>query len=109
MNRLSFDPGRKHVLVLCPVFGDGADFKLLGVVMDAELAMSSAMDNIMRKATPRLKAPLRRRPHFSVTEMMMKSYKAHILCLLKGTTGAVYDARRTVLDRIRSSAGHVPG
>jgi len=85
--------------VLHPLFGDGADFKLLGVVMDAKLAMGSAVDNILKKAAPKLKALLRTRPYFSVTRMM-RSYAAHILCLLEGATGAVYHASRTVLERL---------
>jgi hypothetical protein len=40
-NRVSFDAGKEHIVVIHPIFGEGDPFKLLGCLTDCKLQMQS--------------------------------------------------------------------
>ena len=54
------------------------------------------MSSINKKASPKLTALLRPRPYYSQAALV-QSYKSHVLCLLEGSTGALYHASNSVL------------
>ena len=67
--------------------------------------MHSAVDKMVSKAAPEIKALLRTRPYYS-TQSLMISYKAHVLSLLEGGTPAIYHASASVtakIDRVQAS------
>ena len=59
--RVEFDPSKEEFKILHHFFGEGADFKLLGVMMDVKLTMATEIDKIMKKARPKITAMLRTR------------------------------------------------
>ena len=60
-NRVSFDPSKEHLVVLHPAEYHGPCFKLLGLMVDTDLAMESAIDSLLTKIRPKIKAILRTR------------------------------------------------
>jgi hypothetical protein len=94
-----FDPTKEHFAVIHHVFGEGDDFKLLGVVFDVKLSMSSAVDAIVQKAGPKLTALLRTRFCYD-SEAMIQCYKSHVLCVLEAANSSIYHACDTVLARL---------
>ncbi len=83
-------------MVLHHMCGEGDSFKLLGTAFDAKLVMEVAITCVIRKAGPKLTALLRTKLYYCMSDLM-KSYKSHVLCLLEGSTGAIYHANDTVL------------
>ena len=65
-NRVSFDPSKEHLVVLHPFENHGAAFKLLGLMVDTDLAMDSAIDSLLSKIRPKITAILRTRGYHSV-------------------------------------------
>ena len=100
-NQAVFEPTKEQLAVLHHIQGDGLDFKLLGVTFDAKLNVNAAVDSILREAGPKLKALLRT-SHYYDHKAMMKSYKAHVLCLLEGANSAVYHASSSTLERLEN-------
>jgi hypothetical protein len=98
-NGVAFDPSKEAFMVIHPTYGEGESFKLLGTMFDSKLIMDEAVSAIIRKAGPKLTALLRTKPYYATGDMM-QSYKSHILCLLEGSTGAIYHASNTVLHRL---------
>ena len=60
-NRVSFDPGKEHLVVLHPSLGEGETFRLLGCMMDAKLIMQQAVEKILSEIKPKVRAILRTR------------------------------------------------
>jgi len=86
------------------ISGEGADFKLLGVTVDVRLIMASAVSAINKKARPKLRALLRTMPYYTRSQLV-QSYKAHVLSILEGATGAIYHASLTVLQPLDQTQG----
>ena len=63
-NRVTFDPGEKHLVVMHPSMGHGAAFKLLGCIMDADLHMHSAIEQLLSQIRPKITAILRTRAYY---------------------------------------------
>ena len=47
VNRVAFDPGKEHVVVIHPISGFGDPFKFLGCLFDCKLIMNNAIDKIL--------------------------------------------------------------
>ena len=95
-NGVGFDPAKEHFLVLHHQSGEGEPFKMLGTKFDTKLVMEEAVASITKKSSPKLTALLRTKPYYD-TVSLVQSCKAHILCLLEGSTGAIYHASDSVL------------
>ena len=65
-NRVIFDAGKEHLVVLHPLSGEGDAFKLLGCMVDTKLTMQYAVDAILAAARPKTRAILRTRSHYDV-------------------------------------------
>ena len=71
-NRVSFDVAKEHVLVLHPVQNHGAVFKLLGCMIDTDLRMQSAIDQLTSKINLKIIAILRIRAYYIVPQLIMQ-------------------------------------
>ena len=99
VNRVSFDPSKEHLVVLHPVEHHGPCFKLLGLMVDTDLAMESAIDALLTKIRPKIKAILRTRGYHSVSDLIMQ-FKTHIWGLMEANMGGIFHATSTRLDKI---------
>ena len=104
-NRVEFDADKEHVLIMHLRHGEGELVKLLGCTIDAKLTMSPAVDQLVARVRPKVKALLRTRGMYSHADMMMQ-YKTHIWGLIEYHNGAIFHACETVLaklDRVQTS------
>ena len=67
--------------------------------MDTKLTMAAAVDALERKRGPKVKALLRTSPYYDQCQLV-QGYKAHVLCILEGATGAIYHASASVLQKL---------
>ena len=56
MNRVTFDALKEHIVILHPSKGHGDPFKMLGLLMDTDLRMHSAIDQLLGKVRPKITA-----------------------------------------------------
>ena len=89
-NQVLFDSTKEAFCILHHLFGSGGPFKLLGVMFDAKLLMHEAIDQIVRKAAPKLTALLRTKHLYSAPQLV-QLYKAHVLCVLERAPTASID------------------
>jgi hypothetical protein len=104
-NRVAFDPLKEHTVIIHPAAGEGDDFKFLGVLFDAKLRMENAVEQILNRIRPKIKALLRTRCFYSVGDML-NQFKTHIWGLIEYQNGAICHACATSLsklDRIQAS------
>ena len=76
-NRVTFDPGKEHLVIMHPSLGYGAAFRLLGCTMDTDLRMHSAIEELMSKIRPKITAILRTRAYYSTLDLIGQ-FKTHI-------------------------------
>ena len=55
VNRVTFDAGKEHIIVIHPVQGEGDPFKLLGCLVDCKLVMQQAVEKMMSQIRPKVK------------------------------------------------------
>jgi len=98
-NQVEFDPGKesKHILSLSEPEGD--EFKVLGVLFDCQLTMTSAVDEVVTSAGWKMRTLLRTRRFYTSAEMV-SLYKANVLPYLEYRTPAIYHGLRDVLARL---------
>ena len=77
INRVSFDAGKEHIIILHPIHGEGDPFKLLGCLVDCKLVMQQAVERILSQARPKIKAILRTRQFYDSKELV-NQFKTHI-------------------------------
>ena len=90
-NRVSFDPSKEYLVVLHPSAYHGEAFKLLGCMVDTDLAMDSAIDLLLTKIRPKIRAILRTHGYYSVPELITQ-FKTHIWGLMEANTGGIFHA-----------------
>ena len=98
-NRVSFDKEKEEFCILHHISGSGADFRLLGPVIDSKLTMHSAVYKVASKARPKLYALLRTRRFYSNVDLILQ-FKVHILPILESVIGAIYHATPIILAQI---------
>ena len=64
-NRVSFDAGKEHLVVLHPSAFVGDPFRLLGLMIDLDLRMHTAIEQLLSKIRPKSTAILRTRGYYS--------------------------------------------
>ena len=104
-NRVLFDPSKEHFKVIDRFENVGEAFRLLGVQVDTKLIMDVECRRIVKKARPKCTAILRTSSYYSVKELL-NQFKTHVLCLLEGSSCAVFHASNThlqSLDRVQTS------
>ena len=85
-DRLFLDASKEHVIVLHPVQSQGATFKLLGCMIETDLRMQSAIDQLTAKGIPKIIAILRTRAYYSLPQRMMQ-FKTHSCGLIEASMG----------------------
>ena len=104
-NRVSFDASKEHMVVMHPVLAYGDPLKLLGLLMDTKLVMRMAVDAILSKIRPRIKALLRTRAHYS-NASLIEQFKTHIWGLMEGHSGGIFHASSSILEQIDNCQKH---
>ena len=104
-NRVIFDAGKEHIVVIHPDHGYGEPFKLLGCLIDVKLTMSCAVDAILSVARPKVTSLLRLRGHYSLSDLIIQ-YKTHIWSYIEYQNGCIYHAAPTHLDRFDRLQDH---
>ena len=98
-NRVVFDASKEHVVVLHPSESHGSSFKLLGCVIDVDLRMHSAVEQLMSKIRPKITAILRTRGYYSTADLVLQ-FKSHIWGLIEAHIGGYFHAATSLLDKI---------
>ena len=98
-NRVTFDPAKKHLIVLHPSRSHGEPFKLLGLMVDLDLRMHTAIDQLLAKIRPKCTAILRTRGSYSSPELI-NQYKSHDWCLVDLHVGGYFHAATSLLDKV---------
>ena len=98
-NRVSFDPSKEHLVVLHPVANHGACFKFLGCMVDTDLRMLTAIDQLLTRIRPKITAILRTRAYYSVPQLITQ-FKTHIWGLMEANSGGIFHAATHLLAKI---------
>ena len=99
MNRVSFDPSKEHLVVIHPSEYHGEAFKMLGLMIDLDLRMHSAIDQLLSKIRPKSTAILRTRAYYSIAELI-NQYKTHVWCLVEMHCGGYFHAATSLLEKV---------
>ena len=99
INRVSFDAGKEHFVVMHPLHGHGEDFILLGLMMDVKLNMRSAVNNIMSRIRPKITILLRTASYYDAATMI-NQFKIHIWSLMEGHCASIFHASTSILNQL---------
>jgi len=102
VNRVAFDPGKEHVVVIHPISGFGDPFKFLGCLFDCKLIMDHAIDKILTQARPKITAILRTRSHYSKKDLISQ-FKTHIWGIMETQNGAIFHSAEYLLEKLDSA------
>ena len=105
MNRVTFDEKKEHMIVIHPVFAFGDSFNLLGCLTDPKLTMRNAVDKILSKIRPRIKALLRTRAHYDTTSLI-DQFKTNVWGFMETHSGGIFHAATSILDQLDNSQKH---
>ena len=98
-NRIIFDPGREHFVVILPSIDHDATFKLLGCIMDTNLHMQSVIEQLLSQIRPKITAILRTRAYYPIPDLIGQ-FKTHICGLIESHLGGYFHATSSLLDKI---------
>ena len=99
VNRVIFDAAKEHLVVIHPRDSHGEPFKLLGLMIDLDLRMHSAIDQLLAKIRPKSTAILRTRAYYSIDDLITQ-YKTHIWGLVEIHTGGYFHAASFLLQKV---------
>jgi hypothetical protein len=99
MNRVSFDAQKEHIVILHPSKGHGDPFKMLGCMMDTDLRMHSAIEQMLAKVRPKVTAILRTRAYYSISDLITQ-FKTQIWGLMEAHSGGLFHAAISLLQKI---------
>ena len=85
-NRVTFDRGKEHLVVIHPSMGHGAAFKLLGCIMDTDLRMHSAIEQLLSQIQLKITPILRTRAYYPIPDLIGQ-FKTHIWGLIEAHLG----------------------
>ena len=105
LNRVAFDEKKEHMVIVHPVLAFGDPFNLLGLLVDPKLTMRNAVDKILSKIRPRIKALLRTRSHYSIASLI-EQFKTHVWGLMESHSGGIAHAATSILDQLDNSQEH---
>jgi hypothetical protein len=72
VNRVSFDASKEHMVILHPSECIGETFKLLGCLVDVDLRMHSAVEQVLSKIRPKITAILRTRIFYNIPDLILQ-------------------------------------
>ena len=99
INRVAFDPGKEHIVVLHPRDGSGDPFKLLGLMVDVKLLMNQAIEKILSQIRLKIKAILRTKPYYSVKELVGQ-FKTHIWGIIEIHNEGIFQVSESLLKKL---------
>jgi hypothetical protein len=97
--KVTFDASKEHLVILHPSLNHGESFKLLGYMIDTDLRMKSAIDQLLAKIRPKITAILRTRAYYSLSQFVTQ-FKTHIWGLMEAHSGGIFHACSTLLVKI---------
>ena len=86
-------------MLLHPSESLGESFKLLGCMVDVDLRMHSAVDQVLSKIRPKITAILRTRGYYTTAELVLQ-FKTHIWGLIETNMGGYFHAASGSLQNI---------
>ena len=89
LNRVAFDAGKEHLVIIHPIHASGDPFKLLGCLVDCKLQMTQAIDKIIAQVRPKMWAILRTRAHYD-RGTLVSQFKTHLWGLMEIHNGAIF-------------------
>ena len=101
-NRVSFDATKEHMIVMHPSENHGCSYKLLGCMIDVDLRMHSAVEQVLSKIRPKITAILRTRAYYDIPDLILQ-FKTHIWSLIEVNIGGYFHAAPSLLDKIDSA------
>ena len=104
-NRVTFDAGKEHVIIIHPSESHGDTFKLLGCPMDVDLRMHSAVEQVLSKIRPKITAILRTRQYYTVDKLILQ-FKTQVWGLVEVNMGGFFHAASSLLDKIDAAQNH---
>jgi hypothetical protein len=105
VNRVTFDARKEHMVVIHPLYAEGDPFKLLGLFVDTKLVMRQAVEQMLAKIRPRIKALLRTRSHYN-NESLVNQFKTQVWGLMEAHSGGIFHASTSILDQFDHSQKH---
>jgi hypothetical protein len=99
VNRVTFDAAKEHFIVLHPSESHGETFKLLGCLVDVDLRMLSAVEQVLSKIRPKITAILRTRPYYEVPDLIYQ-FKTQIWGLIETNMAGYFHAVPSLLVKI---------
>ena len=96
---MEFDPVEENINILHPTFGEGEDFKMLGVLVDCRLTFQPCVELVLQRCRPKIRALLKLKNLYSVPELL-NQYKSHIWGYAEYPNGALIMASPSQLKRI---------
>jgi hypothetical protein len=97
-NRVSSDAAKEHMMILHASESHGEAFKLLGCMVDEDLRMQSAIEQILNKIRPKNTAILRTRPNYNIPDLLF-NFIPRSGDILKLTWLAIFTHRPTCLQK----------
>ena len=95
-NQVRFDASKENKLILDPHEPVGPTVKLLGILIDPDLRMVSAINDCAQEASWRLRTLLRSRRFFTNREILLH-FKSHVLSHIEYRTPGIFHASTTAL------------
>ena len=102
---MTFDAGREFIPIIRSVYASGDPFKLLGLLVDTKLIMRQAVEQILARVRPRIKALLRTRSHYS-NASLVGQFKTHVWGLMEAHPGGIFHASTSILDQLDHAQKH---
>ena len=99
MNRVCFDASKEHMVILHPSESHGDSFKLLGCMVDVDLRMHSAIEQVLSKIRPKVTAILRTRGYYTTAELILQ-FNTHICGLIEANIGGYFHAVSSLLEKL---------
>ena len=98
-HRVAFDKDKEEFTILHRKDGIGEPFRLLGPTIDHALLMGLAVEKIIAKCRPKVKAILRATRYYTTIDMVLQ-FKTHILPIAESATAAIYHASTSILSPV---------
>ena len=76
-NRVAFDPNKEHFHIIHPLYGNNAEFRMLGTILDSKLSMKPCIDYVLSVVRPNFKALIKMKHNFDI-KGMISQFKSHI-------------------------------
>ena len=99
VNRVSFDAGKEHMMVLHPSESHGDAFRLLGCMIDVDMRMHSAVEQVLSKIRPKITAILRTRQYYDIPDLIFQ-FKTQIWGHIETNMAGYFHAASHLLAKI---------